>query len=334
MKKVIITALLSASALIGAELNVYSARHYDADYEIYKKFEAQTGIKIKHTTARAPELIKRLQLEGKDSPADIFITADVSNLTEAKNANILAPVDSKVLKDIIPANLRDKDDMWFSITKRARIIAYNKNANVDLNLVKTYEDLAKPELKGKVLMRSGTAAYSKTLLASIIANDGKEEAKKWAKGVLDNLAMAPKGGDRDQAKQMIAGVAPFAVMNTYYIGLLKTSKDPKDREVGNSIGIIFPNQDGRGAHINVSGIAMTASSKNQDAAKKFMEFMLSKDVQTMLTNINYEFPVRSDVVPSDIVKEFGKFKEDSIEVSKIAENVKDAVLIYDEVGFR
>lgn len=334
MRKVIITALLSASVLIGAELNVYSARHYDADYEIYKKFEAQTGIKIKHTTARAPELIKRLQLEGKDSPADIFITADVSNLTEAKNANILAPVDSKVLKDIIPANLRDKDDMWFSITKRARIIAYNKNANVDLNLVKTYEDLAKPELKGKVLMRSGTAAYSKTLLASIIANDGKDEAKKWAKGVLDNLAMAPKGGDRDQAKQMIAGVAPFAVMNTYYIGLLKTSKDPKDREIGNSIGIIFPNQDGRGAHINVSGIAMTASSKNQDAAKKFMEFMLSKDVQTMLTNINYEFPVRSDVVPSDIVKEFGKFKEDSIEVSKIAENVKDAVLIYDEVGFR
>ena len=334
MKKVIITALLSASALIGAELNVYSARHYDADYEIYKKFEAQTGIKIKHTTARAPELIKRLQLEGKDSPADIFITADVSNLTEAKNANILAPVDSEVLKDIIPSNLRDKDNMWFSITKRARIIAYNKNANVDLNLVKTYEDLAKPELKGKVLMRSGTAAYSKTLLASIIANDGKEEAKKWAKGVLDNLAMAPKGGDRDQARQMIAGVAPFAVMNTYYIGLLKTSKDPKDREIGNSIGIIFPNQDGRGAHINVSGIAMTASSKNQDAAKKFMEFMLSKDVQTMLTNINYEFPVRSDVVPSDIVKEFGKFKEDSIEVSKIAENVKDAVLIYDEVGFR
>ena len=334
MKKVIITALLGASVLIGAELNIYSARHYDADYEIYKKFEAQTGIKIKHTTARAPELIKRLQLEGKDSPADIFITADVSNLTEAKNANILAPVDSKVLKDIIPANLRDKDDMWFSITKRARIIAYNKNANVDLNLVKTYEDLAKPELKGKVLMRSGTAPYSKTLLASIIANDGKDEAKKWAKGVLDNLAMAPKGGDRDQAKQMIAGVAPFAVMNTYYIGLLKTSKDPKDREIGNSIGIIFPNQDGRGAHINVSGIAMTASSKNQDAAKKFMEFMLSKDVQTMLTNINYEFPVRSDVEPSDIVKEFGKFKEDSIEVSKIAENVKDAVLIYDEVGFR
>ncbi|WP_170000258.1 Fe(3+) ABC transporter substrate-binding protein [Campylobacter sp. RM9328] len=334
MRKVIITALLSASALIGAELNIYSARHYDADFEIYKKFEAQTGIKINHTTAQAPELIKRLKLEGKDSPADIFITADVSNLNEAKNANILAPVDSKVLKDIIPSNLRDKDDMWFSITKRARIIAYNKNANVDLNLVKTYEDLAKPELKGKVLMRSATAPYSKTLLASIIANDGKDEGKKWAKGVLDNLAIAPKGGDRDQARQMIAGVAPFAVMNTYYIGLLKTSKNPKDREVGNSIGIIFPNQDGRGTHINVSGIAMTASSKNQDAAKKFMEFMLSKDIQAMLTNINYEFPVRSDVEPSDIVKEFGKFKEDSIEVSKIADNVKDAVLIYDEVGFR
>ena len=202
------------------------------------------------------------------------------------------------------------------------------------NLVKNYEDLAKPELKGKILVRSATAPYSKTLLASIIANDGKEEAKKWAKGVLDNLAMPPKGGDRDQARQMVSGVAPYAVMNTYYIGLLRTSKNPKDVEVGNSIGIIFPNQDGRGAHINVSGIAMTASSKNQEAAKKFMEFMLSKEVQTMLTNINYEYPARSDVEPSDIVKSFGKFKEDSIEVSKIADNVKDAVLIYDEVGFR
>jgi iron(III) transport system substrate-binding protein len=334
MRKIIIATLLGATALISAELNIYSARHYDADFEIYKKFEAQTGIKVNHTTAKAPELIKRLQLEGKNSPADIFITADVSNLTEAKNANVLAPVDSKFLKDTIAPNLRDKDDMWFAITKRARIIAYDKNAKIDPNLVKNYEDLAKPELKGKILVRSATAPYSKTLLASIIANDGKEEAKKWAKGVLDNLAMPPKGGDRDQARQMVSGVAPYAVMNTYYIGLLRTSKNPKDVEVGNSIGIIFPNQDGRGAHINVSGIAMTASSKNQEAAKKFMEFMLSKEVQTMLTNINYEYPARSDVEPSDVVKSFGKFKEDNIEVSKIADNVKDAVLIYDEVGFR
>ncbi len=334
MKKLISFTLLSATLALAAELNIYSARHYDADFEIYKKFTAATGIKINHTTAKAPELIKRLKLEGKNSPADIFITADVSNLSEAKDAKVLTAVKSDFLKKTIPAHLRDKDNQWFAITKRARIIAYNKNANTDTSLVKTYEDLAKPELKGKVLMRSSTNAYSKTLLASIIANDGSKKAKEWAKGVLDNLAAAPKGGDRDQAKQMVAGVAPFAVMNTYYIGLLKTSKNPDDVKVGNAIGIIFPNQDGRGTHINISGIAMTASSKNQDAAKKFMEFMLSAEAQKMLTDINYEFPVRSDVEPSQIVKDFGKFKEDEVLLSKVAEKVKEAVKIYDEVGFR
>lgn len=247
---------------------------------------------------------------------------------------MLAPVKSAFLEKTIPAHLRDKDNQWFAITKRARIIVYNKNANTDTSLVKTYEDLAKPELKGKVLMRSATHVYSKTLLASIIANDGSAKAREWAKGVLANLAAPPKGGDRDQAKQMVAGVAPFAVINTYYVGLLRTSKNPDDVKVGNALGIIFPNQDGRGTHINVSGIGMTASSKNQDAAKKFIEFALSVDAQRMFADINHEYPVRSDVEPSQIVKDFGTFKEDQIPLSKIAENIKEAVKIYDEVGFR
>ncbi|EGT0711907.1 Fe(3+) ABC transporter substrate-binding protein [Campylobacter coli] len=334
MKKIFSLCLLGFSLLGAAELNIYSARHYDADFQIIKKFEEKTGIKVNHTQAKASELIKRLSLEGSNSPADIFITADISNLTEAKNSGLLSPVKSKYLEDTIPTHLRDKDGEWFAITKRARIIAYNKNANTDISKMKNYEDLAKPEFKGQIVMRSATAPYSKTLLASIIANDGDENAKVWAKGVLDNLATKPKGGDRDQARQVFAGEAKFAVMNTYYIGLLKNSKNPKDVEVGNSLGIIFPNQDNRGTHINISGIAMTKSSKNQEAAKKFMEFMLTPEIQKILTDSNYEFPIRNDVELSQTVKDFGTFKEDQIPVSQIAEKVKEAVKIYDQVGFR
>lgn len=320
--------------VFGAELNIYSARHYDADFEIIKKFEEQTGIKVNHTQAKASELIKRLQLEGDKSPADIFITADISNLNEAKNAKILAPLKSEFLEKTIPAHLRDKDNQWFAITKRARIIAYNKNANTDISKLKNYEDLAKPEFKGKIVMRSATAPYSKTLLASIFANDGESKAREWAKGVLANLATALKGGDRDQARQVFAGEADFAVMNTYYIGLLKNSKNPKDVEVGNALGIIFPNQEGRGTHINISGIALTNSSKNKEEAKKFMEFMLTPEIQKTLSDINYEYPVRDDVELSATIKEFGAFKEDKIPLSEVADNVKEAVKIYNEVGFR
>lgn len=334
MRKIFLSFLLSLSLLGAAELNIYSARHYEADFQIIKKFEEKTGIKVKHTQAKASELIKRLSLEGKNSVADIFITADISNLNEAKEAGLLAPVESEVLKSVIPAHLRDKDNQWFSITKRARIIAYNKNTNTDITNMKNYEDLAKPEFKSQIVMRSATAPYSKTLLASIIANNGKDNAREWAKGLLDNLATKPKGGDRDQARQVFAGEAKFAVMNTYYIGLLKNSKNPKDVEVGNALGIIFPNQDGRGTHINVSGIAMTKASKNQKEAKEFMEFMLSPEIQKILTDINYEFPIRKDVEVSQTVKDFGEFKEDQIPVSDIAKNVKEAVKIYDEIGFR
>lgn len=334
MKKSIFFALFVGASLIAAELNIYSARHYDADFEIIKKFEKQTGVKVNHTQARASELIKRMQLEGKNSPADIFITADVSNLNEAKTSGLLAPVKSKFLEETIPFHLRDKDNQWFAITKRARIIAYNKNANTDITRLKNYEDLVKDEFKGKIVMRSATAPYSKTLLASIIANDGEKKAKEWAKGVLNNLATPPKGGDRDQARQVFAGEAEFAVMNTYYIGLLRNSKNEQDREVGNALGIIFPNQDNRGTHINVSGIAMAKSSKNQKEAKAFMEFMLTPEIQQILTNINYEFPIRNDVEVNQTVKDFGSFKEDQLPVSDIAKNVKKAVKIYDEVGFR
>lgn len=333
MKK-IFASILFHSLVFGAELNIYSSRHYDADFAIIKKFEEKTGIKVKHTQAKPQELIKRLKLEGDKSPADLFITADISNLTEAKNSGLLEQVDSKFLTDIIPLYLRDQDNQWFAISKRARIVVYAKNRNIDPSIIKTYEDLAKPALKGNLLVRSATAAYSKTLLASIIVHNGRNRAKAWAKGVLDNLASNPKGGDRDQARRVYAGEADFAIMNTYYIGLMKHSKNPKDVEVANSLGIIFPNQESSGTHINVSGVAMTKSSKNQKVAQAFMEFLLSKEVQEMLTNINYEYPIRNDVPLNETIKKLGDFKEDKTPLNDIAKQVKEAVKIYDEVGFR
>ncbi|RDU68956.1 Fe(3+) ABC transporter substrate-binding protein [Helicobacter cholecystus] len=333
MKKIIAFSILS-SLLFCAELNIYSSRHYDADFEIIKKFEQKTGIKVHHTQAKPQELIKRMRLEGENSKADLFITADISNLTEAKNSNLLASVDSPILKEMIPSYLRDEDNEWFAITKRARVIVYAKDRGVNPNLIRTYEDLINPNLKGKLLVRSATAAYSKTLLASIIVHHGESEAKKWAKGVLDNLASDPKGGDRDQARRVYAGEGDFAIMNTYYIGLMKHSKNPQDVKVANSLAIIFPNQESYGTHINVSGVAMTKSSKNRKEAQAFMEFLLSKEVQEMLTNINFEYPIRDDVPLNATIKSFGKFKADQTPLSDIAKKVKEAVKIYDEVGFR
>lgn len=334
MKKLLLTALIAASSTFAADtLHIYTARHYDADSKLYDLFTQQTGIQVKATQAKDTELIKKLEIEGDKTPADIFITADVSNLNQAKELGILASTKSDKLNELIPANLRDVDGTWYGFTKRARIVAYDKTRTKNPK-IKTYEDLAKPEFKGKILMRSATAAYSKTLLASIIAADGEDAAKKWAKGVLLNLAQTPKGGDRDQAKAMVAGVGEYAVMNTYYVGLLLASSNPKDVAVGEKLGIIFPNQDGRGTHINISGAAVTKASKNSENAIKFIEFLLSPAAQRILADINYEYPVNKSVEPNPVIAAFGTFKEDQTPLSQIAGDVKKAVLIYDEVGFR
>ncbi|MDO5045433.1 Fe(3+) ABC transporter substrate-binding protein [Campylobacter sp.] len=333
MKKSLLALGLLAGFALAAEVNIYSARHYDADNEIYKLFEQKTGIKVNATQAKPGELIKKLEVEGASSAADIFIAADVGNFYTAKEKGLFQPVKSEFLEKTVPSQYRDNDNQWFAISKRARIIAYDKR-DFDPSGIKNYEDLAKPELKGKLLIRSATAAYSKSLLGSIIANDGVEEAKKWAQGTLKNLARDPKGGDRDQAKAIFAGEGKVAVMNTYYIGLMLTSPKPEDVEAAKILGVIFPNQDGRGTHVNISGIALTKAAKNKENAVKFMEFMLTPEVQKILAGINYEYPVNKEVEPSEVIKAFGKFKEDTTPLYKVGENIKEAVKIYDMVGWK
>ncbi|WP_170018617.1 Fe(3+) ABC transporter substrate-binding protein [Campylobacter sp. RM16190] len=333
MKKSILALSLLASFALAAEINIYSARHYDADTQLYKLFEAKTGIKVNATQAKGGELIKKLEVEGDSSVADLFITADAGNFYTAKKKGVLQSVKSQTLEKIVPAQYRDAEGYWFAISKRARIIAYDKR-NFDPSIIKNYQDLTKPELKGKLLIRSATAGYNTSLLASIIESEGVDAASKWAKGTLANLARDPKGGDRDQAKAIFAGEGQVAVMNTYYIGLMLNSPKPEDVEVAKILGVIFPNQDNRGTHVNISGIALTKASKNKENAIKFMEFMVSPEAQKILAGINYEYPVNTAVEPSDTIKAFGKFKEDSTPLYKSVEKISEAVKIFDMAGWK
>lgn len=335
MKKSIFMLSLAASFVLAAEVNLYTARHYDADQKLYDAFEKKTGIKVNATQAKAPELIKKLEVEGDSSVADVFITADVGNFQSAKDKNLLAPVSSEYLNKIIPENLRDKENLWFGLTKRARVIVYDKDKFDPVKFgVKNYEDLAKPELKGKLLMRSGSSGYNKSLVAGILAHDGEMETSKWLDGVVANLAREPKGGDRDQIKAIAAGEGLIAVSNTYYIGLMLNSPKEEDVQAAKQIKVLFPNQDSYGTHVNISGMAMTKSSKNKAEAVKFMEFLVTPEAQEILTGINYEYPINKDVKPSQTIADFGEFKEDKLSLNTIGENQKAAAMLTDKAGWK
>lgn len=324
MKKIYFLFFLG-TFLLANELHILSPRALNA--ELVALFESQNNAKIIQSNGKLDELIEKAKKEG-----DVFIISDLSNVAKVKEAKVLSSIKSKSLEELVPAHLRDKE--VFAFGKRARIVAFDKKAKINKNLIKNYEDLAKPELKGKVLMRSASAGYSITLLASIIANEGEAKAKEWASGLLNNLAMEPQGGDRDQAKQLVEKKGQFVVMNHYYIARLINSDKKDEKKVGDSLQIIFPNQDSRGAHINIEAVAMNKKSKNKKLAQSFMEFMLSKEAQQIFMNSSYFYPVRKDVELNPTIKNFGAFKEDEISISKIIANVSKAKEIYKEIGFK
>lgn len=312
------------------ELTLYTHRHYDADKAIIKQFEEETGIKVNVVNAGADELMQKMESEGDQSPADLLITVDAGRLVRAKEKGLLQSVDSEILESTVPEYLQDPNNQWFAVTKRARVIVYDKD-DVKPEQLSTYEDLADPKWDDKVLIRSSGNIYNQSLMASIIANDGEEEAKKWAAGVVENFARAPKGNDRDQVKAILADEGDVAVVNTYYIGKLLNSKDEKERNAGNAVNIFFPNQNGRGAHINVSGIGVAKHAPNKANAVKFMEFLVSKDVQEQFAKANYEYPVNPNAETSDLLKSWGSFKEDKLSLNKLGELNKKAVILFDEV---
>lgn len=314
-------------------VNVYTHRHYKADDELFAKFTEETGIKVNIVNASADELIQRLETEGENSQADVLITVDAGRLYRAQSKNLLQPIKSKILDENIGMDFREKDGHWFGLTYRARIIAYAKD-RVNPENLKNYEDLANPEWKGKILIRSSENIYNQSLLASIIVAEGEEEAKQWAAGVVANMARNPKGSDRDQVKAVASGEGDIAVVNTYYIGLMLNDENPEERKAGESVGIIFPNQENRGTHINISGIGVTKNAPHKENAIKLMEFLSEEEAQQALANSNYEYPINPKASKAAILKTWGDFKADDVELYKLGEYNSKAVMIFDEVGWK
>ncbi len=335
MIKVILSIVVLVISLNANEVNIYSHRHYPSDEVLFQKFTQETGIKVNVVKANADQIMKRLEEEGKYSPADLLMTVDVGRLSIAKQKGLFQPIHSKFLQEVIPLHLRDKDGYWFGVTKRARIIVYNKDT-VNPKFLTTYEALASKEYKGAVLARSSTNVYNQSLLASFIAYKGEEKASEWAKGVSSNFARKPVGGDKDQMRAVAAGVAEVAIVNSYYVGQMMNSKKFSDKAVAKMIGIFFPNQgeNDRGTHINISGIGVTKYAKNKDNAIKFIEFLCSEKSQKVFSSLNYEYPVNKNVAPSKLLQSWGSFKEDDIQLYKLGQNNAKAVKIFNEVGWQ
>lgn len=332
MFKILFLSTLTALTLVAAEVNVYSHRHYPSDVELFKRFTAQTGISVNIIKASSDELISRLEKEGKNSPADVLITVDAARLHIAKAKNLLIPFKSKILQINVPAHLRDKDGYWYGLTKRARVLVYNKETMSPAKL-STYEALATAPFKGKVLVQSSNNTYNQSLLAGLIVHNGEIKAAEWAKGVVRNMARKPSGKDIDQIRAVAAGVGDVAIVNTYYLGQLLNSDRLSDKAVGEMVAVYFPNQKTTGTHINVSGAGITASSKNRVEAQKFIEFLSSVEAQSIFAQVNFEYPVNPNVKPSKLLASWGKFKEDGIELNKLGENNAKAVKIFNESGW-
>ncbi|WP_194975400.1 Fe(3+) ABC transporter substrate-binding protein [Aquiflexum lacus] len=315
------------------EVNVYTHRHYEADQKLFDLFSEETGIKVNVVSASADELIQKLELEGANSPADVLITVDAGRLHRAEEKDLLQSVNSDILNLNIPPKFRDPEGYWFGLTYRARIIAYSKE-RVNPEDLSSYEALTEPQWKGKVLTRSSENIYNQSLLASIIAHHGKDGAEKWAAGLLENMARSPKGSDRDQVKAVASGEGDVAIVNTYYIGIMLNDANEEERKAADKISIFFPNQSDRGTHINISGAGVTKYSPNRENAIKLIEFLSNEESQDILANINFEYPVNPKVEFSDLLKNWGSFKVDDLNLSVLGDNNRDAVIIFDKVGWK
>lgn len=298
------------------EVNVYSHRHYDIDQTLFKEFESETGIKVNVVNASADELIVRLETEGEQSPADLLLTSDAGRLVRAEQKGLLQPVESATLLERVPTNLRADNNTWFGLTKRARVLVYHPD-RVDASELSTYKALADEKWKGRLLARSSSNIYMQSLLASIIANSDYETAVDWATDVRNNMARDPKGNDRAQVKAIAAGEGDVAIVNTYYIGKMLNSENEVEKEAGEMIEIFFPNQDGRGTHINVSGGGVTKYAPNKENAIKLLEFLTRKDIQERFADGNYEYPVNPEASASELLKSWGEFKEDPLPLKQL-----------------
>jgi iron(III) transport system substrate-binding protein len=314
---------------------MYSQRHYDVDQVQYDNFEKKTGIKVNVIKANADELIQRMKNEGENSPADLFITVDVGKLWQASDMNLLQKYNDESLTDGITESLTDPNGFWVPVTYRSRILVYS-NERVQESDLSTYEDLANEKWKGKLLVRSSSNSYNQALLSSLVANLGEEATQNWTEAVVSNFARDPKGNDRDQVKAIAAGQGDIAIVNSYYIGLLLSSENEEEVNAGKSISVFFPNQgDGqRGSHVNVSGVALAKNAPNKSNALKLIEYLTSDEAQEIYVNNTYEYSVKPNIEPNDIVKEWGTFKKDPLDLNMLGSKRNDAIRIFDAGGWK
>jgi iron(III) transport system substrate-binding protein len=327
------TLFLAPAQAQQQELNLYSSRHYQTDEALYSNFTKATGIKINRIEAGEDPLIERMKQEGARSPADVLMTVDAGRLWRAEQAGLLQPVTSKILEERVPANLRHPEGLWYGFSLRARPIFYAKG-RVDPATITDYESLADPRHKGKVCIRSSSNVYNLSLMSSMIAAHGPEKAETWARGVVANMARAPKGGDTDQLMALAAGECDIAVANTYYyVRLLKSAK-PADKAAAEKIGVVFPNQKDRGTHVNISGAGVAKHAPHRAAAIKFLEYLASPEAQAYFANGNNEYPVVGTVSGNAELKSLGDFRRDEVNVSIYGRNQGAAQQAYDRAGWK
>lgn len=331
--KITICLFFLSSLASAAELMVYSHRHYPSDEALFQKFTEQTGIQIRVVKANADQLIERIRAEGPEGPADVLITADAGRLAVAKQAGLLQPIDSEVLTTRVPEAFRDPENHWFGFTMRARVFIYAPD-RVAPEELSTYESLADPRWRGRLLIRSSSHVYNQSLMASILHAHGEAEALNWARGISRNLARPPQGGDRDQIRAVAAGLADLAVVNTYYFGLMAESPDPSDREIAQRLALFFPNQGDRGTHVNVSGGGVVRGSANREHAIRFLEFLVSDEAQRSFPAATSEYAVVPGIPLTEVQAAWGEFKADPLNLGVLGDLNIEAVRILNRSGWR
>ncbi len=319
------------------EVNIYTSRHYDSDDALYAEFTKETGIAVNIISGKGSALLQRLKAEGINSPADIFFTVDAGNLWKVQKENLFQSIESKIILEAVPANLRGPNNEWTAIAKRARVVFYNPKIVDEIRIKDLdYEDLASTEWKDKIVIRSSSNMYNQSLVASLIASLGEENTEIWAKKLVSNFARKPQGNDRAQIMAVANGEADIAIANSYYIGIMLSGSAGKEQqEAARKVKMLFPNQTNRGTHINISGAGILKNSPNPSNANLFLEFLLSKRVQENMVNNSYEYPIAKGVLPSKEIASFGtNFKEDQASVKSFGELNPDAVRLMDRSGWK
>ena len=321
-------------------LNLYSARHYSTDEALYRNFTQATGIKINRVDADDAGILARLKAEGAASAADVVLLVDASRLHKAEVEGLFKPVKSKLLEDAIPAQYRATQgpdgSAWFGYSTRARIIVYNK-VKVKRADVDSYEKLGDVANSGKLCIRSGSHPYNLSLFGAVTEHMGPAKAEEWLAALVANMARPPKGGDTDQIKGVASGECGVAVTNSYYLARIFRSTNPEDQAIVEKIGVVFPNQDSWGTHINIAGGGMAKNAKNPESAIKFLEYLASPQAQDYFANGNNEWPTVASVkVSNDALQRMsgGKFKSETIPVSVIGGNQVRVQQMLDRVGFK